>query len=246
MADMELRPKGTGPGVLETLISGAGQYLTSYQDQQEKELKKTKEKTDAYVALRKAGYSKEQAYSALQKGVKEAPEGEYNDLEDDLTRSKIDYYKGKSAKTEKPDTTSKLKDRIKMQIYDGEQLSKQDYDFALREGLDVPNESMPSAVMGGTEKPKQGKYDIDKAKNWGEVPFLQRVIAAATPSATKTEQKLGALRPGGIFKTPKEKGAEGGIKANRVERARAYITSKRGKASDEDVYKFLQKYPDFQ
>lgn len=61
MKDAGFRPKGTGPSAMETIISSAGQFVTSYLDGQEKANKRAKDDFDMYVTLRKAGYNETQA-----------------------------------------------------------------------------------------------------------------------------------------------------------------------------------------
>ncbi len=41
-------------------------------------------------------------------------------------------------------------------------------------------------------------------ESWKDVSVIGRVQAALTPTRTKEEKQLGALRPGGIFKAPKK------------------------------------------
>lgn len=61
LKDLGYHPQGTAPSPLETIIKGTGQFVDSYFDAEEKRAKRAKDKLDAYITLRKAGYSEEQA-----------------------------------------------------------------------------------------------------------------------------------------------------------------------------------------
>lgn len=65
LAAVGLRPAGTGPSVLETIIGGAGKFVDSYLDAQDNQFKREKDKVDMYTSLRKAGYTRQQAYDAV-------------------------------------------------------------------------------------------------------------------------------------------------------------------------------------
>jgi hypothetical protein len=65
------RPEGASAGAfLENVIStveASGKFVDSYLAGQEKKQKKEKDKIDAYVSLRKAGYPEKEAYAAVEK-----------------------------------------------------------------------------------------------------------------------------------------------------------------------------------
>jgi len=54
------------------------------------------------------------------------------------------------------------------------------------------------------EDEKYKGYVTKEDTGWGKEGFMSRLGAAISPWATKKEEKLGALRPGGITMTPKE------------------------------------------
>jgi len=90
------RPEGASEGpVMEGIIStieAGGKFVDSYLQGQEKTQKKAKDKIDAYVTLRKAGYPEKEAYEAVNnwdytklKGISGA-----GDLETKKTQAEID------------------------------------------------------------------------------------------------------------------------------------------------------------
>lgn len=62
------RAAGSGPGTLETILTGAAQAVDGYINYQEKGFKREKDKIDMYVSLRKAGYSADEAHKAVSTG----------------------------------------------------------------------------------------------------------------------------------------------------------------------------------
>jgi len=90
------RPEGASAGgFLETVISGieaSGKFVDSYLAGQEKKQKKEKDKIDAYVSLRKAGYPEKEAYAAVEKWNISALKGVEGagDLETKKTQKEIE------------------------------------------------------------------------------------------------------------------------------------------------------------
>ena len=72
----------------------------------------------------------------------------------------------------------------------------------LRTGV-LPSEG---PVADQPNKQPQPAYDPANITSWKDVPVLQRLLAAVTPSSTTEEKKLGGLRPGGVLNAPKTKG----------------------------------------
>ena len=56
----------------------------------------------------------------------------------------------------------------------------------------------------GVPIPTVEEKDEPPLESWKDVSMIGRVQAALTPTRTKEEKQLGALRPGGIFKAPKK------------------------------------------
>jgi hypothetical protein len=69
LASVGLRPAGTGPSPLETIVNSSAQAVDSYLSEQDKKQKREKDKIDTYVSLRKAGYNQQDAYKGATSGL---------------------------------------------------------------------------------------------------------------------------------------------------------------------------------
>ncbi len=69
LAEMGLRPAGTSvsKSPLEQILEGAAASMTAYDKGKKEKAVKEKDKLDMYIALRNAGYGKEEAYEATLK-----------------------------------------------------------------------------------------------------------------------------------------------------------------------------------
>ncbi len=200
-------PAGTGGSAFEQILSGIGDsvsaFTKTYTEVDEKKTKREKEKVDTYIKLRKAGYSKKEAYEATLKGAGYSmPTGDVNE---DLGK----------------ETPSKVKNRIKMKIYNSERLTEKEFRFAEREALDVPEDSFPESFLTKVKKPQRRSIDIGKGlKKVGG--WFSKKMESLWP-AEKAEADTG----------------------DKTERARKYLISKGRKGTDSEIKRFLEKYPDF-
>jgi len=100
------------------------------------------------------------------------------------------------------DDVKDLEQGIKRKVANGEGLTQNEAAYAnrfMRRSGDL-NEFQAAESSEGEEKTSTSTSK--SPKDWGDVGILDRIKAAITPSKTSTEQTLGALRPGGIFKPP--------------------------------------------
>lgn len=201
MASLDMAKFGYVPAgsqkqsTLEQILSGVEAYTTSYTKSKEAKAKTEKEKIDTYINLRKAGYNEEEAFEALRKGIENVKPSGAGDFE----------------------KASDVKNRVKMTIYNKQKLTKKDYDYALREGLDIPEESWPEEVL--TEQ-------ADKTKKKGQSSFgsfFNKLFSGKNDQATAKN-------------TARDK----------EDKVREYLKSKGRKGTDKEVSAFLNKYPDFE
>lgn len=117
----------------------------------------------------------------------------------------VAFEKAKSSEKEpKYNAQSKQKEEsIRMKIANGEPLSAQDAEY-YNKFLIAP--AMRDTINVNDLKAKENAYNPSGVTNWGDVPFMRRVLGAITPSSTPEEKNLGALRPGGIFAPPQAQG----------------------------------------
>ena len=108
------------------------------------------------------------------------------------------------------DSTKKVENEIKNAVANGLPLTKNQKDyynkFMAPSSLRTPfEEDMEPETNPEGSTPEKPKYDPNAVTSWDQVPFMSRLAAALTPSATPEEKNLGGLRPGGVFNAPKKK-----------------------------------------
>lgn len=105
------------------------------------------------------------------------------------------------------DSTKKVEAEIKNAVASGLPLTKNQKDyynkFMAPSAYRTPFEEEED--LGSEPEEKKPSYDPNSVTSWDQVPLMSRLAAALTPSATPEEQRLGGLRPGGVFNAPKKK-----------------------------------------
>ena len=153
-------------GFMDTILKGAEAYVPAYTEASEKKAKREKDKIDKYVSLRKAGYTPGQLQDYMRTGtVSGTPEGEDYDTAKKkadlkLTEAKTKYYQSGKTKF----TTAGKKNEVSGKIFNKEELDEDEYNFALDNGMSVPEMSIPASKR----RSKESKTKIDKSagRSW--------------------------------------------------------------------------------
>ena len=198
MSKYGMRPAGSSAGgLLEGILKGVEAALPAWKEAKEQTAKREKDKADMYIDLRKAGYSKTQAYEKTNKslGKFEKPEEDYLDLDREgkeadieYKKSRSEYYKSKAGEEGSPAKPSDISNKIKMKLYNKEPLTEKEYSYAT-EVMDqyIPDEMIPETIKaaGKASGAKEPKKEPFWAKLFGQKEKRVEEKAAAVGKEPK-------------------------------------------------------------
>lgn len=175
------RPEGTygyNPGFMQN-VTAAAKSLKDFLDKQEKK-------------------KKDKIIREAIKNEQLTPKYEYDPATETWKES------WEKSKKEETDPVKQFKKKIQQKLVLGEKISQADADAYNRViGMSEPRIPEEMIEGAGVNLPGQAPpYNPKELTSWTQVPFMERLKSALTPSATPTEATLGPLRIGGIFKPP--------------------------------------------
>ena len=186
MKQAGMRLKGSkDTSFLGQMLDGVEAFLPAYKETKEKKAKEEKDRIDKYTALRKAGYTSDEAIKAIESGslgeggsgADLEREGKLADIRYKDARS--EYYEGGGSKSSK---TKKVIAQKK--IDNGEILDEDEYDLALDLAMDVPDASIPESKkrrrVPKKEEKEKVRRDFGAKGRAGGMLWLDEMVAKMT------------------------------------------------------------------
>lgn len=249
------RPKGASSGaMLEGILSGIDTFLPAYKEAKEKRSKKEKEKVDMYISLRKAGYSKDEAYDAIYKDTALGKPSGTDKFEREEEKEKLEI-KGKKLDIEKKEAEKEKgwKDEKTLTAEQKENRRLQRNQIfeviSTKTGYD---ESVGRTIKFRTPEEMKA-YLTESFKYYDPTdPDITAAIKEAFAKETKPKKPkekektfFGRLFDNVMSKDEYELHKRSSQDIQRRKKARAILQEKRFKGTDAQIDQFLKNNPNF-